>query len=247
MARVKPVGYHMCLDCVTPRSIHLLVLAITILTVSAPAAAKNAATATAATTTVTTSPGSYGLDQIARVIPERGRVRCPKVKLVRYTGSAVRYASRITVYEGFRERLRRFERIVRATAKEVYGRAPWRIRHWGGYTCRRMSTERTFLSEHALGNAIDVYGFDFSWVNPRQGKKLGIPPTLRRPFRITVKKHWRADKGVDKIHARFLRLVFKRLVAQRNVFTVLLGPGYPGHDDHFHFDVAPWRLVSIDM
>ncbi len=191
----------------------------------------------------------YPLDNIPRMVSKRGRVRCPKVKLVRYRGSTVRYSSRITVFKGFKQRLKRFERIVKQVATEVYGRAPYRIRHWGGYSCRRMGTRayRDFISEHALGNAIDVYGFDFSWVSRRKAKRLNIGRRMRRPFRITVKKHWKATRGMGKVHARFLRVLFKRLAAKRNVFTVLLGPGYPGHSDHFHFDVAPWRLVSIDM
>lgn len=242
MAWVKPVGYHMCLvHVIRPRSaVALLAAAIIPISFSSPVAAKSAATASHA--------AKYGLDAIPRTVPARGRIHCPKVKLVRYRGSSLRYSPyRITVYDGFRIRLRRFERIVAKTAKEVYGRKPSRIRHYGGYTCRRMSTEREYISEHALGNAIDVYGFDFAWVSRRKAKRLGIPLKLRRGFRIRVKKHWRATRGVGKVHARFLRLLFKRLVAQRNVFTVLLGPGYPGHDNHFHFDVAPWRLVSIDM
>jgi len=219
---------------------------------AAKSAAKTGATSAPTTTTgYGTAAGAtnsgYQLDNIPRVVRVRGRLRCPKVKLIRYRGSTVRYTSRITVFKGFKPRLKRFERIVAKTAKEVYGRAPRRIRHWGGYSCRRMGTEKTFISEHALGNAIDVYGFDFSWVSRRKAKKLNIPRKMRRPFRIRVKKHWKATRGMGKVHARFLRLLFKRLVAKRNVFTVLLGPGYPGHADHFHFDVAPWRLVSIDM
>lgn len=231
----------MCLLSVTyqPRLLSLLVAAMVSISLASAARANSAAHVTA--------PVHYGLDAIPRVVGAHGRVHCPKVKLVRYRGTTVRYATRITVYPGFRTRLTRFERIVAEVAKQVYGRKPYRIRHWGGYTCRRMSTDREYMSEHALGNAIDVYGFDFTWVSRRKARRLGIPMKLRRGFHIRVAKHWRATRGIGKVHARFLRLLFKRLVAQRNVFTVLLGPGYPGHENHFHFDVAPWRLVSIDM
>jgi hypothetical protein len=34
-------------------------------------------------------------------------------------------------------------------------------------------------------------------------------------------------------------------VARDDIFRVLLGPAFPGHKTHFHFDVAPWRLVDI--
>ena len=28
-------------------------------------------------------------------------------------------------------------------------------------------------------------------------------------------------------------------------FNVILGPSYPGHQTHFHFDQAPYRLVDV--
>ncbi len=188
-------------------------------------------------------PSHYPLDETSREVPRRGRVRCPKVKLVRYRGDIIRYSSSLHVFEGFRDRLRKFEKIVRAAAIEVYGRPPRRIKHLGSYYCRRIRAWPTYISEHGLGNALDVAGFDFGPA-PRKLRRT-LPRGVRWGFRVRLTRHWNAKRGVGKLHARFLRLIAKRVIARNDVFRVMLGPAEPGHDDHFHFDVSPWRIVNI--
>ena len=187
--------------------------------------------------------GAYPHDEASRNIPARGRFKCPDIKLVRYRGDLIRYSSSLRINEAFRDRLRKFEKIVRDTAVEVYGRAPRRIKHLGSYYCRRIRTWPTFISEHGLGNAVDVAGFDFGPA-PRKLRKT-LPRGVRWGFRVRMDKHWNAKRGVGKIHARFLRLLAERVVARHDVFRVMLGPAEPGHNDHFHFDMAPWRIVNI--
>jgi hypothetical protein len=68
---------------------------------------------------------------------------------------------------------------------------------------------------------------------------------LRKGFQVRVKAHWTATDPVGAVHNRFLRTLATRLIERPDIFRVLLGPAYPGHDDHFHFDCAPWRLVEI--
>ena len=53
------------------------------------------------------------------------------------------------------------------------------------------------------------------------------------------------DYRIARHHARFLDELARALVADKTIFRVMLGPGYPGHKDHFHFDMAPYRLVKI--
>ena len=187
---------------------------------------------------------AYGLDEVSRETPAKGRVRCPKVAMVRYRGDTIRYHKPVRVYVGFRDKLREFEKVVEQVAIEVYGRKPRRIRHLGTYNCRRIRRYPTFLSEHALGNAIDIEAFVFGRAS-RAGRAKA-PRRLRRGFTVSVAKHWGATRGTAAIHARFLRLLAERLVEREDVFRVLLGPGYPGHDDHFHVDFSPWRIVEID-
>ncbi len=196
---------------------------------------------------VTKDPG-YPLDALPRTIAPKGKVRCPKVAKVRYRGDVIRYHSPVLVYVHFKARLRKFEEVVRQTAIDVYGRAPVKIRHIGTYNCRRISLWPTFLSEHGIANGIDVAGFDFGRLPRKASKalKARTPKRLRRPFKVRMLKHWSARKGVAKSHhSRFLRLLAARLIQRRDIFRVLLGPAYPGHKNHFHFDVSPWRLVQI--
>ena len=185
----------------------------------------------------------YPLDHIERTIAPRGPVRCPKVAKVRYRGAVIRYHSPVWVNVHFRQRLERFETVVRQVAIEIYGRAPRRIRHIGTYNCRRIAAWPSYLSEHGLANAIDVAGFDFA-AAPRR-LRASTPRRLRRPFRVRLLRHWNASSRSGEIHSRFLRTVARRVAARRDIFRVVLGPGYPGHSNHFHFDCGPWRMVEF--
>ncbi len=197
--------------------------------------------ALAATLLVTGTP--YALDSTTREVPATGRLRCDRDALVRHAGEHVRYHTPVTVHPAFRERLQRFEALVATVAKDHYGRAPRRIVHLGTYNCRRIRRYPTLMSEHALGNAIDVAGFDFSPL-PRKAKgPEGLSRRHRRGFKVRMKRHWDAT-GRDARHARFLRDLARHVIAA-DIFRVLLGPAWPGHDNHFHFDMAPYRTVAI--
>jgi hypothetical protein len=185
----------------------------------------------------------YPLDTVSREVPERGRFKCPDVELVRYRGDVIRYHKPLKIYKEFQPRLTRFEEIVRDTATEVYGRPPTRIRHLGSYYCRRIRLWPTYISEHGLGNALDVEGFDFEWVSKK--KAPGTEARLRQRMNVRILDHWNATRGVGAVHSRFLHVLAERVIAERPLFRVMLGPAEPGHQNHFHFDVAPWRIVNI--
>jgi hypothetical protein len=187
----------------------------------------------------------YPLDVIPREAPPTGDLGCPKIEVASYRGDVVRYKPEVWVNPSFRARLAAFERVVRDTGVEVYGRAPERIVQLGGYGCRRMREHAGWLSEHALGNAIDVAGFDFGHA-PKDAKlPPGLDPVFANGFEVRVLGHWGKRAGHAAVHARFLRTLVQRLIARDDVFRVLLGPGYPGHTNHFHFDVTTFRLVQI--
>ena len=188
---------------------------------------------------------AYPLDEVSREIPPRGRVQCPSVPIVRYEGRILRYHRPLRVYEGFRDRLEKFEAVVRDTAIEVYGRAPRKIVHLGTYNCRRIRSFPDLVSEHGLGNGIDVEGFDFPRLASGAEAPEGLPKRLRRPFKVRLLKHWNAKRGPGKVHSRFLRTLATRLIERKEIFRVLLGPAFPGHKNHFHFDCAPYRKVEI--
>jgi hypothetical protein len=187
----------------------------------------------------------YPLDSVPREAPAEGDLQCPDVGIESYRGDVIRYKHNIWVYPGFRARLPAFERVVRDVGVEVYGRAPERIVELGAYGCRRMRAHSTWLSEHALGNALDVQGFDFGHLPKGATLPAGLDKTFANGFEVRVLSHWGKKSGHAAVHARFLRTLATKLAAREDVFRVLLGPGYPGHDNHFHFDMAPFRLVQI--
>ena len=100
-------------------------------------------------------PDPYALDDASRAVAPRGKLDCPKLDLVRYKGTSLRYHAELVIAPPFAERLSRFEKITRDVAVEIYGRAPTRIHHLGTYSCRRIGGYPELLREHAFGNAID--------------------------------------------------------------------------------------------
>lgn len=208
-------------------------------------AALSAMTAGGASSADSAEEAPYALDSISRSLPAGVPFGCPSVELVDYRGGAVRFSPSTRVFKGFRDRLAAFERVASEVGVEVYGRAPARIVHLGTFTCRRISAHPRLLSEHGLGNAVDVAGFDFGALPKNAILPAGLDRVFKNGFEVRVQKHWRASTGHAAVHARFLKTLARRLIAREDVFRVLLGPGYPGHQTHFHFDMAPYRMVQI--
>jgi len=187
--------------------------------------------------------GTYALDMMDRRMLSGGR--CPEVPLVMYRGALVRFDRAVRIHEAFVPRVQIFERIVYDAAIEVYGRPPRRLVHRGAYNCRAVRGFPELLSEHGLGNALDWSGADFGPLPPGQPAPASLPIALRRGFSVRVADHYRTTHGVGAGHARFLQILRERLMATTELSGVL-GPGYPGHEDHFHIDVAPWTLSYLD-
>ncbi|MBL4635897.1 MAG: extensin family protein [Kofleriaceae bacterium] len=185
---------------------------------------------------------AYPLDNVSRKVAMSGKVSCPPVELVNYQGEKIPYQKKARVYVGFAQHLRRFEEIVAETAIEVYGRAPSKIITYGSYYCRRIRSWPYLISEHGLGNALDVAGFEFKKMSgPNAGS---LPRSLRRSFKVSMSKHWNA-RAKDKVHQRFLRTLARAVINEEGLFRVILGPADPKHHDHFHFDMAPFRIVNV--
>jgi hypothetical protein len=178
----------------------------------------------------------YPLDALSREAgPDAG---CPTVELTTYTGS---FSPALRVTPAFAERLTRFERISGELARSMFGRAPARIRHAGAYLCRPIRQRSERWSEHALGNAVDVTGFDFPRL-PRGDAGVGpLPPRLQRPFEIRVGKHWHAGED-EPLRGAFLHQLSDRL---DDVFRGMIGPADPNHRTHLHFDMGPWRYRRL--
>lgn len=175
----------------------------------------------------------YAFDDLPRTID--GAVSCPSIELVEYAGSSVRLLPAARVAAPFRERIVELERVVRETALAFYHRAPSALLIAASYDCRPVTGNHERLSEHALGNALDITAVRFD-----ADAATGEPA-----FDVRVDRHWKAsgDALVER-HARFLHALTQALIA-RNVFRTLLGPAHPEHQDHFHFDMAPQHYVEL--
>jgi hypothetical protein len=187
----------------------------------------------------------YALDEVDRRLAEGARPPCDPKALVSYRGTELRYHGSVLVSEPFRERLSRFETVAAEVAREVYGRAPTRVRHLGAYSCRTTRNRSWIVSEHALGNALDLLGFDFATARKDEPLPEGLPKSLKWGFQVRVAKHWSSTKGVGAVHARFLARLTERLGERDDIFRSMYGPGHGGHDDHLHLDVSPWRYVDL--
>ena len=188
---------------------------------------------------------AYALDGVSRLLRSNvTQPACPSSGLLSYGGSRISFGGAAIVNASFRDRLERFEEVVNDVALMAYGRAPVRIRHRGAFACRSRRGQPLLLSEHALGNAIDVSGFDFApalvGTDPVQDT---VPSTA---FSVTVARNWDAtDDPIDARHARFLHSLIARLVARGDVFRGIITPKDAAHSDHFHFDMARRGYVRL--
>lgn len=109
--------------------------------------------------------------------------------------------------------------VVRPLARELFGQDIKTIHHYGGYVCRGRTSNRSRLSEHAYGRAIDIAAFE-----------------LEDGTMISVKNHW-SGAGT---RSTFLR---RAAAGACEFFGVVLTPAADAaHHDHFHLDVGPWKL-----
>lgn len=197
--------------------------------------------------TVASAHAPTPLASLPRVLEVGAPLPCQDLPLVPYRGTDVPFSRSARVHQDFVANLRAFEKVVVEVAVRHYGRAPRRLRHLGAFNCRRMRRYPTWVSEHALGNALDLAGFQFGPLPRTAQVPAGLPRRLRRAFSVDVQQHFRAKHGLGQRHAAFLHDLTRALIARPDIFSVVLGPGYPGHENHLHLDAAPYRVVDVDL
>jgi hypothetical protein len=188
----------------------------------------------------------YALDEFPRNASPDERVECHPELLVSYGGAQVKLEPPARIAEPFRERLQRFERVVSEIGIAVYGRAPSRILHAGTYACRQIAHRQERLSEHALGNAIDVTGFRFPAL-AEPTATFELPSRLRAPFAVTVARDWNGKEREGEAarrHRQFFEAL-ARTLRERPLFRSAIGPADPNHQTHLHLDMAPWSYVRL--
>ena len=123
------------------------------------------------------------------------------------------------------------DKFVQPAAIREFGEPVAKIRNAASYACRRRNNSKTGrLSEHALGNAIDISSFEL-----QSGKT------------VTVLKGWKTQKTESVIEEVVSAVVERETPASRflasshqgacKIFSTILGPDADKyHVDHFHFD-----------
>jgi hypothetical protein len=193
----------------------------------------------------TADQADYPLDGIARVLDDGEDLPCADQQLVVYRGTTIKMSKPARVHPAFAPKIAELEQIVAEVALPIYGRAPRTLVHLGTHNCRRMRLYPDWVSEHALGNAIDVAGFDFGPLPKQDLAPQALPRSLKRGFSVRLDQHWRAQRGAGATHSAFLRALALRLIRRPDLFRVVLGPAWPGHHNHFHLDFAPYRVVEV--
>lgn len=170
--------------------------------------------------------GPYALDELPRAaaLAEEG---CPDVPLVDHAGDDVAWDPALRVHPAFVPSVRALERAIVDTAREVYGRAPERVLSASSFRCTTIRRRDDRVSEHALGNAIDVRGVVID------GEE------------ITVRERW-TEAEEESPHARFFHALVRR-VLRDGVFRGVIGPPARDHHDHLHFDHGPSRFVDLEL
>ena len=189
--------------------------------------------------------GEYPLDGIARVLADGEDLPCGQHELVVYRGTQLKLSKPARVHPAFAPKIAELERLVAEVALPIYGRAPRTLVHLGTHQCRRMRLYPDWVSEHALGNAIDVAGFDFGPLPKAGAAPEALPRSLKRGFSVRLDQHWNARRGAGATHSEFLRALARKLIDRPDLFRVVLGPAWPGHHNHFHLDFAPYRVVEV--
>ncbi len=188
---------------------------------------------------------NYPLDPLSRDVPPAGPLVCPRLELATHRGTHLRYDAPAKVHPAFVARLVAFEELARDHAVARYGRAPKQVVQLGTFNCRRIGGYPNLMSEHGLGNAIDVAGFDFPALPKDAALPDGVPAALAQPFAVRIDRHWKGKGPIGDAHAAFLRSLARKVIAHREIFRVVLGPSYPGHHNHLHLDCAPFRMIDV--
>jgi len=96
------------------------------------------------------------------------------------------------------------------------------VRHLGTYNCRVISGTDT-LSQHGMGDAIDLWGFDF------EDSSL-----------ITLEDHWEHDTETPGTEEATWLYDTSYGWYDAKTWNVILTPNYNlAHDNHFHVDLKP--------
>ena len=170
----------------------------------------------------------YALDDFVRR-PEHVLEGCPDVPLVDRVGDPVPWRPALRVHPSFVSAVTDLESVIRQTARDVEGQDVTAFLCASSYRCTTVRGRPERISEHALGNAIDLRGV-----------------VLANGTETSVGAHWHAASDADLVHARFWRTLVER-IRDRGIFRGILGPPAPDHLEHLHFDRGPSAFFDLGL
>jgi hypothetical protein len=160
-------------------------------------------------------------------IRKHGGAECGAHEAVVYRGprDGVRWNSAPIVSCGMALALGRFETVLGELSEAELGSRVVRIEQGGTYNCRKMA-RFDMVSEHSYANAIDVRSFRLA-----DGRTVSVQRHFKRRGSAPLTRE-----------GHFLRSLARRLYDD-GVFSVVLTEYFdPLHRDHFHFDLARYRI-----
>jgi hypothetical protein len=158
----------------------------------------------------------------------RGNLSCGSDQVVEYlgSGSGIRYNLAPVLTCTMALGLASFERVLQEEARSHLGTRVKRLVQAGTYSCRRMARYASMISEHSYANAIDVKSLVLE-----DGRSIAV-----------VKDFGPLENDPPTPEGRFLRTVARRAFDEK-IFSVVLTPRYDAlHRDHFHLDMARYRV-----
>jgi hypothetical protein len=155
--------------------------------------------------------------------PDASDSRCHVDTAVRVSRVEAALSRPATMSCAMANRLDEFEReVVQPLAKDELGSRVTRIDHLGSFACRTSTGRPSRLSQHALGQAIDIAGF-----------------RLSDGSRVSVERDW-SDSSAKGVFLH--RLASKAC----RYFSVVLTPdSNADHYNHLHVDIGPEHFCGI--
>jgi hypothetical protein len=158
-------------------------------------------------------------------------VRCGAPQVVTYVRGpgAIAYDPSPTLTCAMALALASFEHIVQDEAERTFHSPVTRIEQIGTYNCRDIVAVKGLPSEHSFANAIDLTRFTMA-----NGKTVAVLADFDA-----------GEAPPARPAGAFLRAVSER-AHYENVFSNVLTPFWdPAHKNHFHLDLARYRVNGV--
>jgi hypothetical protein len=122
-----------------------------------------------------------------------------------------------------------FEGILQEEANRIFGSPVVRIEQLGTYSCRDIAAYKGIVSEHSYANAIDLARF-----------------RLKNGKTFSILNDFDMRDGVPARPAGALLRIVSQRSYDEDVFSNVLTPFWDAHHkDHFHLDLARYRVNGV--